>query len=146
MSHFSFLVEGSGPLLTVLVGLSVPRVQALTNAGQIVPSPIIARMLVDTGASMTSIGPKFVSELGLVPTGSISMHTPSTGATPHVVATYDVALYFSGHEGAMHSIQVQSVMECDLGSQGIDGLIGRDILSKASLTYFGPGSICYLSF
>ena len=146
MPHYSFLVDAGGPLLVTHIGVSGPRLQALVGANQALPSPQQARMLVDTGASHTSIDHKFVGLLGLSPTGSVNVLTPSTGAVPHVMPSYDVALYFIGLNNAAHSIGVHSVTACDLSAQGIDGLIGRDILANASLTYFGPGSMCHLSF
>ena len=75
------------------------------------------------------------------------MLTPSTGSTPVVVPTYDVGLVVSGGiGGAQHIVPVHSVNECDFSAQGIDGLLGRDFLAAARLTYSGPDNFCYLSF
>lgn len=103
-------------------------------------------MLVDTGASMTSIDSRFIAALGLTATGTMPMLTPSSvGGVPHVVSTYDIHLAIAGHGGASHSIISLPVMECDFTGQTIDGLIGRDILSTAHMSYGGPGGFFLMS-
>jgi len=146
MSHFSGLAGPGGPILNVHIGLSVPRIQAMQSAGVPLPATQLAQLLIDTGASHTVIDDRFVQLLGLQPTGTVSMLTPSTGATPHQAATYDVAMYVIGHASAIHHLPVQPVTACPMSHQGIDGLIGRDILAAARLTYSGPDNFFYLSF
>jgi len=147
MSHHSFIVTNSGPLLETHIGISLPKLQVMSAANQTPPVPVLARMLVDTGASHTSIDQKFVAALGLTPTGSVAVLTPSTGATPHMMPSYDVAFYFvNGHNGGTHTISIQTVTACDLSAQGIDGLIGRDILANTTLTCVGPLGMYHLSF
>jgi len=112
-----------------------------------VPQFPIAEMLIDTGASHTSIDKTILAQLGLSPTGVMPVHTPSTGDTPVNMATYDVGLLIAGGvASAQHVIPTHSVTECDFSKQGIGGLIGRDILANARLTYSGPDSFLYLSF
>jgi hypothetical protein len=78
-----------------------------------VPNPVRVRGLIDTGASSTCIDSGSLQSariaspaasgasstcidsgslapLGLTPTGTISMMTPWTGATPHVCNQYDI--------------------------------------------------------
>lgn len=74
------------------------------------------------------------------------MHTPSTGSVPHAVQTFDIALAFAGLHSAVHSLAAHSVSACDFSGQGIDGLIGRDILASARLMYSGPDNAYFLSF
>lgn len=105
-----------------------------------------ASLLIDTGASMTSIDQKFVTGLHLQPTGSINIHTPSTGAASVPVSTYDVELYFKGYDGAGHTFQSMGVIGCDFSSQGIDGLFGRDALKQSRFIYSGPDDMWMLSF
>lgn len=146
MSHFSNVIGPGGPLLATFIGVSGPRQQAMRDAGLTPVLPQIASLLIDTGASHTVIDQRFVTTLGLAATGTSSMHTPSTGAVAQTVDTYDVALVVNGIGGAVHVLPVHSVIACDLSSQGIDGLLGRDILASARLTYSGPDNFFYLSF
>lgn len=146
MAHFSLAVGPKGPILYVYVALSGPRIAALQAAGQPVPAPQLVEMLLDTGASHSSVDKSVVAALGLTPTGNIGIHTPSTGTKPVVVPTYDVGLVVQGIGGAQHIVGVHSVSECDFSAQGLGGLLGRDFMAGARLTYSGPDSFCYLSF
>src|SRR6266446_1508046 len=92
MSHFTLQMGLEGPVLNAYIGVSLARAEALTKANQAVPNPVGIRALVDTGASCTCVDPVVFLSLGLTPTGSIAMFTPSTGANPHQADQYDVSL------------------------------------------------------
>jgi hypothetical protein len=134
--HLAF--ELGRPIVRALVSLSVPRQQALVAAGQQIPTPIIGAFLVDTGASGTCIDPTTFAGLGLTPTGSTQMQTPSTGATLHKCNLYDISLLIPAPVGAPFQLEATPVMESHLRPQGIDGLLGRDVLEKFVLFYNSP--------
>lgn len=146
MPHYSSSVGPFGPLLTVFVGLTAARRSALALAKQPVPMPVVANLLIDTGASHTSICDSIVQQLNLQPTGSVPMHTPSTGAAAVPMNTYDVDIAFAGIGGAVHSFTTMPVIGSNYAAQGIDGLLGRDALSSARLMYSGPDKSFWLSF
>lgn len=146
MSHFTNSIGSSGPILVCYISNSAPKEQALRDAGMPIPNSQIANLLIDTGASHTAIDEKFVRLLGLNPTGTLSVHTPTTGLIPKTIQTYDVAIAFSGHSKAVHHIAAHSISALDFSGQGIDGLLGRDILALARLTYSGPDQTYFLSF
>lgn len=147
MSHFTnHIVEPDGPIINVQIAVSSPRRQALAAAGQPIPGPMVARLLIDTGASMTSIDDKFVQGLQLQPTGQIQMHTPSTGQASVPVFTYDVELHFGGFNNSTHTFPSMGVIGCDFSGQSIDGLFARDALQHSRLIYSGPESLWMLSF
>lgn len=83
---------GDGAIIPILLHVSGPRQQVLRAANQPIPPPVLGRGLIDTGASGTAVDPSVVQALGLVPTGTINIVTPSTGAVPHVCNQYDIAL------------------------------------------------------
>lgn len=136
-----------GPLVNAIVAVSQPRQQALIAAAVPVPAPTNGVFLVDTGASNTVIDPALIGPLGLSPTGTIMCHTPSTRGTAVAFNQYDVLLYIPGPTGGPGwLIPALPIMESPLSSQGIMGLIGRDILDRAMLIYNGPAghfSIAY---
>ena len=103
------------------------------------PEDVLTRALVDTGASGTCIDPKILStKLQLTPTGQTQVHTPSSGKKPHLADVYDVSLKIYGPTlDQVLEFPVIPVMACDLSAQGIQALIGRDILSKCVLVYNG---------
>jgi hypothetical protein len=128
----------SGPLVMVGVLPSMPRQNALKAAGQPVPTLTSGTFLVDTGASNTVIDVSLIAPLGLAATGAAMCHTPSTGQQALPFNQYDVMIFIPGAPGApAWIIEALPIMECDLSAQGIQGLIGRDILDKGILIYNG---------
>jgi hypothetical protein len=117
----------------------------MQSAGIAIPAPAIANLLIDTGASGTAIDSTIVTQLGLQPTGTTTIRTPSTGMTPHTCSTYDVELTIPGAGTARH-IPALAIIDGHYLSQGIQGLLGRDILKDARLIYGGPDNYCMLSF
>src|SRR4051812_33831012 len=94
MPSVSLNVQPGGPLIAVMVGVSTARFQALTGAGQTPPPAATGMFLIDTGASCTCVDPDLLSNLGLQPTGTAGIRTPSTqGGAPHYCDQYDVSLF-----------------------------------------------------
>ena len=143
--HYTILIAPQGPLVAVHVGLSVQRRAALMQAGQAVPTPILASLLLDTGASCTSIDSSIISQLGLQPTGTQGILTPSTGATPHQCSTYDVSLSIPG-AAPQKIISAIAIIDGHYLTQGHHGLIGRDALKDARVVYSGHDGYVMLSF
>ena len=101
----------------------------------------------DTGASDTVVDAAFLAPLGLAPTGTIMCHTPSTGPVPQPFNQYDVAIFIPGPSaGNGWYIPALPVMESDLSAQGIQGLIGRNLLDRAVLVYNGPSNNFVLAY
>jgi hypothetical protein len=140
--HLIQQIASGGPLLDILVGPSKPRADALRAANLPVPSAIQIRGLVDTGASCTCIDPAALQTLQLTPTGTIPIHTPSTGTQPHQTNLFDVLI----HPRLSLTIQAVSVAESHLAIQGIQALIGRDVLRNCLLIYDGQAGAFTLAF
>lgn len=147
MTHFSNGITTQGPLLTVLIGVSQPRLLAIKAAGHLAPNTILASMLIDTGASLSCVCSSIVRSLGLTPTGTIDVYTPSTGQNAVSVGTYDIGMIISGLTPQdVHTIPSLSVTENDFTGQGIHGLLGRDVLSRAHMFYNGRENVYFLAF
>jgi hypothetical protein len=148
MSHFTLQIEGGGPILSASVSVSEPRLAALKAAGRAIPQPVAIRALVDTGASCTCVDPTVLNTLGLTPTGSVSVNTPSTGATPHDTYQFDVALLIPGPSNSSPLVfQTIPVVSAELlAAQTFHALIGRDILDKCVLVYNGGMKLFTLAF
>ena len=145
MPYFTLQFQPSGPQLDVFVAVSLPREQALIKAQIAIPQPILTKGLLDTGASQTCVDPDIIQRLGLQPTGVTSVLTPSTGAVPHQAKTYDVRLIIPA--GAVSwQIPALAVIESSLKSQGIEVLVGRDVLSECLMVYDGKNKIFSLAF
>jgi hypothetical protein len=146
MPHISLTISPGGPLLDLAIGVSVPRAEALTKAGQPVPPPIKIRGLIDTGASCTGIDPTILTQLGVVSTGPVPVHTPSTkSGAPHIAKQYDVSIILI-HPKLNWRFHTLPVIEAPLIHQGIHALIGRDILANCLFTYDGQGNAFCLAF
>ena len=150
MPHINLqMTPGDGPLIDIFVGVSFPRRDALKTAGQVSPNPIRARALIDTGASCSCVDPTILQPLGLAPTGSQSVITPSTGPQGHIANQYDVCIMII--KSAQQYLLVPSlpIVEAVLHLppvQGIQALIGRDVLANCLLIYDGSENQLTLSF
>ena len=135
-------------MLNALIAVSEARAAALTAANLSVPTVQTVRALVDTGASCTCVDPTVLKALGLSPTGSVPILTPSSGTTPHPTDQYDVGLAIPGSDVAQAPLihQTIPVIESDLSAQGIEALIGRDVLASCVLVYNGVTGHFTLAF
>jgi hypothetical protein len=105
------------------------------------------RFLVDTGANVTVVDPTLIAPLGLTPKNFMPVATPTTGQAPPLRPVYDVQIVLQasvtpriaqlGPLGVMPHLRALSIVATDMKSQGIDGLIGRDILDNVLLVYNG---------
>lgn len=139
--------SATGPLIQVLVGVSRPKRQAMMQAGQAVPHPVLAVGLIDTGATCSTVNRGICTALGLAPTGIKSIHTPSTGGTACDALSYDVGFVFPGLIPGPHAYEFYalSVFESELAG-GIDLLVGRDVLSHSVLVYNGHTGFYTIAF
>jgi len=138
-----------GPMVNAALGVSEARRAALQAAGQTVPDFVPIRALLDTGASCTCVDPSVIAALGLTPTGSISMITPSTGATPHQSAEYDAALAIPAAVPGQAPLLFPTigVVESDLfAAQGFHALIGRNVLANCIFHYNGATGLFTLAY
>lgn len=145
MPHLNLQFTQHGPVLDILIGVSESRADALKRAAQLVPNRISIRALIDTGASCTCIDPTILSQLNLTATGAIPVHTPSTGGTPVLQNQFDVSLSLV-HPYRSLTIPNIAVIESNLIIQGIDALIGRDVLKRCLFVYDGQEKHFTLAF
>jgi hypothetical protein len=147
MPSINIQVGFSGPLVNANIGISIPRQHALVAAGMQVPSLFQGQFLIDTGASSSCVDSGLIAKLGLTPTGSVNIHTPSTNGVAHSCNQYDIMLFIPGaNSGTGCLIEALGVIETSLSTQGIDGLIGRDLLDRWTCVYNGSANmftICY---
>jgi hypothetical protein len=134
-------VGPAGPLLDVLVGVSESRQLALVTTSGTIPGRSQARFLIDTGASQTVVDIAIIAGLNVRATGVALVQTASTADTPQPTPEFDISLLIPMRSGARLFNSVP-VFGMSLRPQGIDGLLGRDILAQCLLTYSGPDEIC----
>lgn len=103
--------------------------EALRAAGTPVPAPVQILMMVDTGASGSVVAPGLAGQLGLQPVGVQQVLTPST---PTAVMMPSYAARLTLPSGPSFET---TVIEAPLQGQGIQGLVGRDVLAECVLIY-----------
>ena len=147
MSVLTAPISVEGLIVSVGVCVSKPRADALHSAGQKVPPVSVVRGLIDTGADCTAIDLAVIQALGLIPTGTTRILTPSTGAGFHECNVYDVALFVLMGSSQVHTASLTTpIIESKLAVQGFDALIGRDVLSQGLLIYDGKAGTLSLAF
>ena len=146
MPHLTLPVTSNGPLLEFLCGVSQPRARALQRANLPIPAPVSIRGMVDTGASITVIDSSVLLALGVDSTGTTPVHTPSTSSgSPHIANLFDVSIALV-HPTMTRAFSAVAVIEVPLAHQGIQALIGRDILSFCLMCYDGQAETFSLGF
>ena len=116
------------------------------DAGETVPNAVAGTFLIDTGASITAVDPELLAGLNLPVISQTPIMTPSTGGVPHLADMFDVGFLISNDHGAPFIIPALPIISSSLRPQGIDGLIGRDILRRCTLTYIGSAGLYSLSY
>lgn len=139
MPSFTLTSGPAGPLIQVGICLSGPHQEVLRKAGKPIPPLVLGTFLVDTGASGTVVDPGLIAPLLLTPTGAVMVQTPSTNGQPVACHQYDVSLFIPPAKPQKTGFYVEAtpVTESVLRPQGIDGLIGRDVLARCVLIYNG---------
>ncbi|MDR1936683.1 MAG: hypothetical protein LBS49_14105 [Candidatus Accumulibacter sp.] len=137
MPAINLSITRQGPPIRAFVGVSRYREMALKKRDLPAPRWTEGNFLIDTGASGTCIDSGLLEPLNIPPTGVVSVQTPSTGATPRQCDQYDVMLYLPGTDQAREALHfpAAAVLETSLASQGIDGLLGRDVLDNCVFIY-----------
>jgi hypothetical protein len=145
MPHLTRTLTVEGALIEVLVGIASTQARALLAAGQPIPPPQTLFALLDTGASQSAIDLQLVSTLGLPRIGQATLATPSTSITGQSFTLYEVNLTLL-HPQASLTLANHRVAAAPLSYQGLEVILGRDILQKCLLVYDGQAGTFTLAF
>ena len=115
--------------------------QLITHADIICGSDVFhtKQALWDTGASITCISNQVATDLSLVSSGKQTIHTPGG---QKIVNTYLVDI------GLPNSVVISDVPVCDsaIGDQGLDILIGMDLISRGDFAVTQQNNKTMFSF
>jgi hypothetical protein len=128
-----------GPRLNVEIHMPDPLVALLQQKNQPVPPPIVAKALIDTGASATCVDEQSIAPLGLTVIRQMPVCSPGGNRNVNV---YPVKFTFPGTD--LKDVDFAPVGACDLQAFGVVALLGRDFLSGKTLVYNGELSIVTL--
>jgi len=116
-----------------------PLEDVLRKAGSPLPSPVQGKALIDTGATGTVIASNIPDLLGLSPVGTAQINTPSSTGVGCFI--YLIRLLFPNNV-----VFQTTAVALPLQGQGIQCLIGRDVLGKAVFIYTGYTNTYTLCF
>ncbi len=122
-----------GPLVQVTIGIEHTIAQQLLQTGQTLPPPVAGLAMIDTGASVTCVDEGVAQQLGLPAIDVVQMVSASHASTQQNV--YPIRLEVVG---VPIVINVARAIGAQLAAQGIQVLIGRDIMANLTLFYNGP--------
>lgn len=146
MPSVNLNISQQGAMIDVLIEVSQQRKLAMQSAGLIAPIAVPCRLLIDTGASSTCLDSWIFKSLNINPIGTVEMHTPSTSVNnAHRCNQYDICLIVP-HQAINRYFHTIPALESEFSHQGIDGLLGRDILESCLFIYNGELGIYTLSF
>jgi len=129
-----FALQAQGPWIEVVVTHPKPVVEAIQETGATV-STERAIALIDTGASMSVVSDALALKLGL-------LSTDNTVRIQSVQDQQERPEYFAAIRLPWGATENVVVAACLLEIEGIDCLIGRDIMMNWIMTYNGrEGSI-----
>lgn len=142
-------ITRSGAVIDALVGVTATRRELLLRNGFTVPEPVAVQAPIDTGASVSGCSPIVFRQLDLRPVEDISVLTPSTSPdAPHLTGLFRVSwsLVAGGQIYPFSSWLDVILTDGFHPSEGIQALIGRDILARCAFEYWGPDSRFQFSF
>ncbi|MES2203129.1 MAG: aspartyl protease family protein [Patescibacteria group bacterium] len=144
--HFATLpdLKTLGPRIVVTITPSSALIRALTGSdelGDYASRKTPATMVIDTGAQTTMIDKAITKALGLRRHGTTTIISPGG---ERQCLTYDMDMTFDAHN---HTLRNVRVVEGDFREkQGMDGIIGRDILENALFIYQGKNEQYTIAF
>lgn len=134
-----------GPLIEMKVMQSPQLVAELKKAGLNFAAPCIINALIGTDASSLAIDTTILQSLGIKPTGTVKVHTPSTQGDGEEMCQYDIHVVIG--EGQSYPLtMVLPAIGVAIANQGFCALIGREILNHCVLTYDGPKQKFYIDY
>lgn len=150
MPIVSGTITQHGAVVDVHVGVSQRRQAVLERNALPVPPRIYVRALIDTGSAVTAFRSTVFQQLQLQPFTRIPIRTPSTApGQPHFTDQYDVSLILASAGATKHFPSISAIVSDDFNPEdedGLEALIGRDVLAHCVFQYFGHDQRFDLSF
>lgn len=146
MSHLTAQFNASGPIASVLVGVSEPRRRALEAHGLAVPPRLPLNLILDTGAETTMVNEQHMRALAIQVRGQRDILTATSDEKPTSCNTYDIELRIETFGDPPFVIPALEVIGRPLFNHSIDGMIGRDVLCRVKFTFDGPARVFRLDY
>jgi len=136
-----------GAVIGVMVGVSQNRRKVLERNHLPVPPPITVFAQIDTGSVVTGFQPAVFRDLEIQAFGRIPLRTPSTKpGEPWESDLYDVSVTLVSGNTTEYLPSIHSIVSEDFDREGVQAIIGRDVLSRCAFFYHGPEGWFHLAF
>ncbi len=135
-----------GAIVSLTVGVSRDRKEALVRVGFPVPAEVQLRAVIDSGSAVTAIQPDVFRALDLTRIDEVAIHTPSTGATPHHCDRFHVSLSLVHEQQELLLASALVISSMFRPEENLQGLIGRDVLDHCLFVYDGKRKQFSLAF
>jgi hypothetical protein len=141
-------ITDSGAIILVKVGVSQNRAQVLAKNGMPIPPGVVVRAQLDIGSFVSGFMPDVFRALEVEPFGRIAIRTPSTTKdNPFQCDLYDVTVTLTAGDVPVVLTDVHAIASKDFGQdEEVQAILGRDVLNRCVLEYFGPDRRFRLSF
>lgn len=131
-------LAANGALIAVTISLAQADRDARARAGRVLPPPVTATAMIDTGANLTEVRTGLLDGLEMTPVGAARVFTPTDSNVECPVYAIQLTL--------PHGVVDTTVIETGMRGQQIDMLIGRDVLQECLFIYDGTSGRFTLSF
>jgi hypothetical protein len=141
-------LASNGAVIAVLVNVSENRKRALKRNNLPLPAEIAVRAQIDTGSFASAFMPSVFRSLGIPPFRFIRVRTPSTKPDePFDTPLHDVSITLVSGLTRQYLPSVHAIAVEDFGQEeGVDALIGRDVLARCVFEYSGVHGSFRLAF
>ena len=130
--HPQIALTQRGPCVQIAVSIAQPVAEQLLQRGETLPNMVSGVGLIDTGASSTCVDIDMVTSLGIQPTDFVMVASASHEETKQGV--YPITFQIVGLPIGINALRS---IGAPLKAQGIQLLIGRDVLQHCTLFYNG---------
>jgi hypothetical protein len=131
-----------------LVGVGEMRRRALQRTNLPVPQRVRVPVQIDTGTTYSALAPAVFRqlEIGDLPVDTVRVLVPGAQEAPCEFKQYVVSLSLD-QEGIEMLIPSVEVLESNFGAEeGIQGMLGRDVLGHCLFVYDGQANTFSLAF
>ena len=148
MSIITGTIDQDGAAVDVLIGMSSVRRARFISVGHALPQEVPLRVQIDTGSHVTAFLPSVFQSLKIDHFRTILLRTPSTRPGEAWEAKqYDVSVTLISGMNRTLIPRVYAIASDDFApEEGIQGIIGRDVLAHCSFEYHGKHNSFSLYF
>ena len=138
----------TGPVTDLMVGVSSHRAKLLRARCLRVPEPFALRVLIDTGATVSGFSSEVFDALGLQPVSRKGVYTSASAQGElHQADFFDVSISLVAGGRPVYFGDLQAMAaDCWMPGEGVQGLIGWDILNRCFFECRGPDRVFLLAF